>query len=115
MKRTVPAAPVAFRQKAVAVLGVALVLALGVFGANPAWHTQLHECEHSADHRHNEGGAPVDNCAVELFAAGVETPVDAPCAPVVAPRGAEILRAAATVDVAAPEYRLLPSQAPPLG
>jgi len=102
-------------QRAVAALGVALVLALGVFGANPDWHAQLHECDHGAAHQHDEQPIHADNCAVELFSAGVETPVDAPSAPVVAHQVAEILRAAATVDVAAPEYRLLPSQAPPAG
>jgi hypothetical protein len=102
-------------QKAVALLGVALVLALGVFGANPVWHAQLHERDHGAAPHDEEGRNTPDQCAVELFAAGVETPVDVPSAPVVARRVAEILRAAATVDVAAPEYRLLPSQAPPVG
>lgn len=109
------AGPLPVWQRAVAVLGVALVLALGVFGANPVWHAQLHECDHGAAHHHGEDNAPTDNCAVELFAAGVETPVDEPSAPVVTRRVAEILRAAAAVDVAAPEYRLLPSQAPPVG
>lgn len=87
------------------------MLALGVFGANPDWHAELHAHDdaHHATHTEDTG------CVVELFASGVDTPVDAPSAPFVARRVAEILRAVATVDVAAPEYRLLPSQAPPVG
>ena len=104
-----------FWQRCTALAGVALVLALGVFGANADWHAQLHESDQGTAGHHEESGARADHCAVELFAAGMETPVDAPSAPVVAHQVAEILRAAADVDFAAPEYRLLPSQAPPVG
>ncbi len=100
-------------QRCTALVGVAFVLALGVFGANADWHAELHACDHEAPLRAGEAGG--DACAVEIFAAGVDTPVDAPSAPLMARRVAEILRAVAAVDVAAPEYRLLPSQAPPVG
>lgn len=87
------------------------MLALGVFGANADWHAELH----AHDDAHHAPPADDAGCVVELFASGVDTPVDAPSAPLVARRVAEILRAVAAVDVAAPEYRLLPSQAPPVG
>lgn len=110
-----PSAPrrLRFWQRCTALAGVALVLALGVFGANADWHAELHACDHETPLHGGEAGG--DACAVEIFAAGVDTPVDAPSAPLVARRVAGTLRAVAAVDVAAPEYRLLPSQAPPVG
>jgi hypothetical protein len=100
-----------FWLRCTALAGVALVLALGVFGANADWHAVLH----AHDDAHHEPHTDDAGCAVELFASGVDTPVESPSAPLVARRVAEILRAVAAVDVAAPEYRLLPSQAPPVG
>ncbi len=100
-----------FWLRCTALAGVVLVLALGVFGANPDWHAELH----AHDDAHHEPHAEDTGCVVELFASGVDTPVESPSAPLVAWRLAGILPAPATVDVAAPDYRLRPSQAPPVG
>lgn len=60
-----------------AVLGVALVLALGVFGADADLHERLHDHEHGC-HHHDAAGEDSAPCAVVLFAAGVTVPLEVP-------------------------------------
>jgi hypothetical protein len=101
-----------FWQRCLAALGVALVLALGLFGANAGWHAELHHCEHHAA-PHEDG--ETDGCAVELLAAGVEIPVEAPQVVAAALVAREDFRLVESAWVAAPGYRLRPSRGPPLG
>jgi hypothetical protein len=101
-----------FWQRCLAALGVALVLALGLFGANADWHAELHDCgQHAAPH----GDGETDGCAVEMFAAGVEVPVDAPSVAGAALAAREDYRLVKSALVAAPGHRLRPSRGPPLG
>lgn len=102
--------PVPFWHRAFAGLGMALVLALTVFGASAELHRSLHEC----DHDKALPAAEADGCAVVQFASGTTVPlgvpvlVDAPLARIEA-----VMSPAAAVAGVAPDFRLPPGQAPP--
>lgn len=98
-------------KRLVAVLCVATLLALGVFGSSASLHAALHPCDQpSSGHVHHGW----DGCAVDLYASGVSMPLDVPStvpAPLerVLEREVPFVRA---VD-AAPDFRLPPGRGPP--
>ncbi len=99
-------------QRTLAALGIGLVLALGVFGADAGLHAKLHGADH-ADHSHDaeQGG----HCAVELFAGGVSLPLDLGglvAVPVV--RTLESDRPPHEVWIAETPHRQPPGRGPPL-
>ena len=83
----------------------ALVLALGIFAASPALHSQLH---------HGVDAAADDSCAIVLFANGVSVPlaVVAPPRPAAEWREQAYLRSA-DILLDSPRYLLLPGRGPP--
>jgi hypothetical protein len=89
----------------VALGGVALVVALGVFSASPMLHEKLHADSLS----HGE-----DHCAVALFSSGVSlgAPVvaSAPCAQEFTPVS---IRPAVQVGWVSPRYLRQPERGPP--
>lgn len=98
-------------------LGVALVLALGVFGANADLHGILHGEDHGHDHGHASAPASSrdDGCAVVLLATGATVPVDVP-AGLGAPELTWLAERPVTAGAAVArrlDYRLPPGQAPP--
>lgn len=64
-----PAQP-GFLHRAIAVVCLGLVVLLGAAGSHAGLHAAMHA--DASAHHHQEG------CAVDLFAAGVEQPLDAP-------------------------------------
>lgn len=104
--------PIRPMQRAFAAVCIAVLLALGVFGANGQWHGALHGADHgpTSDVLPEHG----DGCAVDLFASGVSVPLEVPSAvaqPVVAATGR--LEAARELWLAEPEFRLRPGRGPP--
>lgn len=83
-----------------------MVLALGIFGANSELHAALHG-DAAPTAAHDAG------CAVDLFAAGSEVPVE--CVFVLADFKVVSLDGLAGCEsgYADPAYRLRPGQAPP--
>lgn len=94
-------------QRMCALVGALLVLGLGVFASSPSWHGSLH-----AGHAHAVGD---HGCAVDLFAGGVDLPVDVPSR-LLAPAPAVEGRSTLVTErrVGSPRYRLLPGRGPPL-
>jgi hypothetical protein len=84
---------------------MAVVLALGIFGANADLHAALHGDTALASH---EAG-----CAVDLFAAGTDVPVAAVFVLAAVQVGSVDGLAGCESGYVDPAYRLLPGQAPP--
>jgi hypothetical protein len=92
--------------RALALLCVALILALGVFAVSPGLHRQLHD-SHAA--------TTEDQCGVVLFATGVSVPVALMAAvPPAAEWITSVARVVVEVSLEAPRYLLRPERGPPL-
>lgn len=108
-----------FLHRALAAMGAGLVLTLTVLAASPTAHDWLHaslDSHEGADHTHAPltSTAPEHDCAVVLFASGVETPV-APLA-LIPPRvAAENISpvTAAEFYLVSPRYLRQPERGPP--
>lgn len=105
--------------RAVASLGIALVLALTIFAASPELHERLHgHGLGAAKVAHHDGGgqaADDDGCVVTLFAQGMVLPL----ALMTLAFTGQTLRLpdfalGGRVAPESPRYLRLPSQAPPL-
>lgn len=93
-------------RRLLAIVGVGLILALGIFAASPALHNQLHA----------SGPATAeDGCAVALFAGGVSVAAPMTALPPATAHLSELPGIAAReVLLDLPRYLLQPERGPPL-
>lgn len=111
--------PPSLLARATAVLAVGLVLALSLLSASPELHAWVHGHENAGAHSDHESeptaGDADYNCAVTLFAHGVETLLVFCLLLLARPLARSyILAAGDEIAIARPRYWLVPSHAPPV-
>ncbi len=99
------------RLRATALLAALCVFVLSLLAASPEWHAKFHDHESAQS---MPVGAADHECAVTLFATGVEALLIFCLAMLVRPLARSLVRPVTDeVAIARPRYLLVPSHAPP--